>query len=76
MQCDCDEGKIKEENGDIKYTALNAHDCLYVHWRNSLIPVAEKLASEVWDIAKDHGKWSREFHHMMNQLVEKGVQNL
>ena len=71
--CSCAEGKIVYRNGEpVQQIALYAHDCDYVAWRNSLIPEAERLADKACSRIREYGKWSVEFHHIMNQLVRDG----
>lgn len=57
----------------------SGHDCAYVDWRNSLIPLAEAIADaeagpepsdggEVW--SKWSWRWDARFHLAMNRLTK------
>lgn len=70
--CSCAEGKIDyDNNGGVRRTELHVHNCDYVDWRNSLIPEAERLADKRCSRVNEYGRWSLEFHHIMNHLVRE-----
>ena len=72
MMCSCTEAWIDHHDGNPPQpTGRDAHDCEYVSWRNSLIPLAERTADTVFKRYQEAAKWSLFFHHEMNRLVKE-----
>ena len=91
MECNCAESVINypaeyDESGELLFKArtvsigLGVHDCGYITWRNTLVPVAEREANAKYPEPLEPSKeerlqwvrqWNREFTCQMARLTHR-----
>lgn len=71
--CNHSEQYLVDAVGHRSGIEVNAHDCDYVDARNTLISVAERMATETGAARISH-EWSRQFVAAMDRLArERGM---